>query len=240
MTTRSTQGWETGYDAVTWQNMPNGRFYYLYVDGDYRAPAAAFQALGARGRIATIAVNSGTVANEYDYENGNENDPVAWCRMMRRLYGYKGVVYCAESSVAGILAKFDMAGVAYPYFRIADWTRVPPAEVTVYGAGTVAVQDADTGGYDVNLIAPDYPAIGPLLGPPAPPVTPPAPPAREDDMKNHVSILRVTNHEEVYAHNWVTGKTWHIVDITSLEAYIAAGVEQLTIDEAELANYPIG
>jgi hypothetical protein len=238
MTTVDTTGWETGYDAVTWQNMPNARFYYLYVDGNYRAPAEAFAALGARGRVATIAVNNGTVANEYDYENGNQNDPVTWAEMMRRLYGYLGVVYCNESSVPAVLDLFDAAGEAHPYFRVANWTRVPPSSVTEYGAGTVAVQDASNAGYDTDLIAPHYPAIGPLINP-APP-GPPAPP-KEQHVKNYVSIIRVKDHEEIYIHNWVTDKTRHVVDIPSLDAYIAAGCEQITIDETELAaNYPVG
>jgi hypothetical protein len=238
MTTVETTGWETGYDAVTWQNMPNARFYYLYVDGDYRAPAEAFAALGARGRIATIAVQSGTIANEYDYEAGNENDPVTWCKMMRKLYGYLGVIYCGESAAVDVEDLFTAAGEPQPYFRIAHWVNSAPGTVTDYGAGTVAVQFAENGYYDTSLIAPHYPAIGPLINP-APP-GPPAPP-KEQHVKNYVSIIRVKDHEEVYIHNWATDKTRHVVDIPTLDAYIAAGCEQITIDETELAaNYPVG
>lgn len=162
----STQGWATGFDAVTWQNMPDGTFHYLYVDGSYKVAADAFVHFETMGRVATLAVNAATVANEYDYENGNQDQPVAWAQMMRGAYGYLGVVYCAESNVDEVLDLFLAAGQHAPYFRVANWTGQGPESVTDYGAGTVGVQYDANSLYDTSLISPDYPVIGAETPPP--------------------------------------------------------------------------
>lgn len=228
MTETSTAGWDTGYDAVNYENMPAEGEHYLYVDADYAAPPAAHQAYP---HAMTIAVDPGTPADEYDVENGNPDQPVTWCIMMRQKHGYLGRIYCNEASVGRVLSEFTTAGIAPPRFRIAAWTGVPPKVVTQYGSGTDAIQYAANPGYDTNLIRPGLPRYTDPAPAPAPP-----PPAPEDYMKNNCSILRILDQTEVYVANWAAGKLWHVGDTPSLQGYINAGVEQITIDAAELST----
>jgi peptidoglycan hydrolase-like protein with peptidoglycan-binding domain len=161
-----TEGWGTAYDAVNWdaeESLPEASLYFLYNDGDYAAPAAAYTKLEGEGKhVATIAVGQ-TVANEYDFENGNPDNPVPWAQMMRNDYDYTGVVYCNIESVQTVLNLFNNAGMAPPYFRIANWTGTPPPSVPDYGAGTVGIQytdQLDGGQVDGSIVSPDYPCIG--------------------------------------------------------------------------------
>jgi hypothetical protein len=175
----STAGWPYSYDAVDWQaetSLPAAYLYFLYNDGNYAAPQAAYDTLKALGkRIATICISATTVANELDYENGNPDDPVPWCQMMRARFKYTGVIYCNESSVQEVLGKFSAAGVSPPYFRLANWTGNPPAQLPDYGAGTVGIQYTDQGDgglVDISKVSPNYPAIGGSITPPPPPPPP--------------------------------------------------------------------
>lgn len=173
----STSGWVTAYDATTWQaedSLPEAGLYFLYNDANYAAPPEAYTRFEQEGHpVATICVNNTTVANEYDYEAGNQNNPVPWAQMMRSDYGYTGVIYCDFAHVQEVLDKFSNAQVAPPYFRLANWTGSAPGEVPDYGAGTVGIQytdQGDGGQVDISLVSPEYPVIGPKGGhnPPAP------------------------------------------------------------------------
>lgn len=231
MSEASTAGWLTGYDAVNYENMPGDGEHYLYIDAEFAAPAAAHEAYP---HAMTIAVDL-TPADEYDVENGNPDHPVTWCIMMRQDHGYIGRIYCNEATVGKVLDQFTTAGIAPPRFRIATWTGTPPKTVTEYGSGTDAIQYATNPGFDTNLIRPGLPRYTrPAPTPPQPPATPP--PTRKDDMKNHCSILRILNQTEVFVINWSAGKLWHVGDTPSLQDYLDAGVEQLTIEQDELAT----
>lgn len=165
----------TAYDAVNWsaeEDLPEAGLYFLYNDGDYAAPADAYTTLKGQGKhVATICINSATVANELDFETGNPNDPVPWARMMRNDYHYDPVIYCNEQTVQDVLNLFNNAQEPAPYFRIADWTGTAPGEVNDYGAGTVGVQytdQGDGGQVDVSLVSPNYPVIGANVTVPTP------------------------------------------------------------------------
>jgi hypothetical protein len=225
MTAVSTAGWVIGYDAVTWQDMPEGVFHYLYCDGDYAAPAEAYTELGRQGRIATIAVLASTDADEYDYENGNQDTPVAWAqRMVAKDRNFKPKIYASEANAPAVERMFAAAGAPQPYFRIAAWGGKVGEEVTVYGAGTLAVQILDENHYDVDLISPDYPTT---LG------TAPAPPAPEPTEEDDMLIIYVNGTDDVYGLSG--GKVWHIADIESLCAYQTAGIKSVHVTSEELA-----
>lgn len=230
MTELSTAGWEKAYDGVDWQKMPTDGEHFLYVDGDYTAPPEAHQAYP---HAITIAVDPGTPADEYDVENGNPNHPVTWAIMMRQQHGYIGRIYCNLATIPWVLDQFTTGGIAPPRFRIADWAKngVPEAVVPDYGSGTDGVQYATGPDYDTSLLRPGAPRY-------TRPATPPAPaPTPEEDMKNHCTILRVLDKTEVFVINWPAGKLWHVGDTPSLQNYINAGVEQITIEAEELATY---
>lgn len=217
-----TSGWVHGWDAVDVPKMPADGVHYLYVDGNYAADTAAHQLYPD---ALTIAIESSTEADEFDFEPGNPDDIVTWIINMRAL-GRDPVVYASDGTeVDEVLFRCTNAGIHPPKFRLAKWTPTEPATVPVYGAGTVAVQDADLGDYDRNLISPDHPALQRRQTPPTPPL--------ESELKNHVTIFRIIDHEEVYGVLWPAGKSWHIEDTTALEAYIKLGVEQVTVPLAE-------
>jgi hypothetical protein len=226
LTAISTDGWEHGYDSVTWDKMPDGPWHFVYRDGKYAAPAPAYPVLERQGKVGTICVYSGTVANEYDYEPGNENDPVTWARNMRRAYEYLGVVYCAESNAQTVLDLFETAGIEAPYFSLADWTGRPPATVNDYGAGTVSIQYATSQYYDSRLVSPNYPAIG------APLTTTPAPPATLQEDTDMI-IYHVEGETTVWALSG--GLLWHVADEASLSAYNGK-VPEFTVTPAEISN----
>lgn len=213
----STAGWIHAYDAVEWAQMPTDGEHYLYVDGDFTAPAAAHEAFP---QALTIAIEASTRADEFDFENGNPDHVVSWL-IEQRAAGLPDVVYANPTDIATVLDQTTTAGIAPPYFRLAKWTTTEPATVPNYGKGTVGVQDADLGAYDRNLLSPDHPSLKRRQTPPTP--------APEAEMKNYVTIYRIIDHEEVYGVNWATGKSWHIADTTALEAYIKLGVEQVTV-----------
>lgn len=196
----STEGWIEAYDAVDWQKMPPTGAHYLYVDGDYAAPAAARQAYPD---AYTIAIDPGTEADEYDVESGNPDHPVTWAVMMRARHGYTGRIYCSESSVASVLDQFTTAGLMPPQFRLASWTSEPPGTVPDYGAGTVGVQWASTPGYDTSLIRPDLPHY-------ATPAAPAAPPATEDD-----EMSTTSNADGKCALSWAAGSR-HVIQVVSV------------------------
>lgn len=219
MTDTSTQGWTHGYDAIHVEAMPADGEHYLYIDGDYTASAADHQQYPD---AITIAIDSATEADEFDFEPGNPDDVVTWIINMRKI-GRDPVVYADAGAghVDEVLYRCTNAGIHPPKFRLAAWTTAEPAAVPAYGAGTVAVQDADLGEYDRNLISPDHPALLRRHKPPVPPL--------ESELKNHVTIYRIIDHPEVYGVLWSVGKAWHIEDTTALQAYINLGVEQVTV-----------
>ncbi len=176
--TVSTSGWLTAYDATNWpaeDSLPPAGLYFLYNDANYAAPASAYTRFASEGHhVATICVYNTTVANEYDYEPGNQNNPVPWAKMMRSKYNYTGVIYCDYGHIQEILNQFSAAGINPPYFRLANWTGFPPASLGSYGAGTVGIQytdQGDGGQVDISLVSPNYPVIG-GVAPPTPPPTP--------------------------------------------------------------------
>jgi hypothetical protein len=179
--------------------------------------------LEKQGKVGTICVYSGTVANEYDYEDDNENDPVTWARNMRRTYGYLGVVYCAEGSVPAVLNRFETEGIEPPYFSIASWTGRPPATVNDYGAGTVSVQYATSLYYDSRLVSPHYPTVGAPIGT--------QPPNLQED--TDMIIYHVEGETTVWALSG--GLLWHVADEASLSAYNGK-VPEFTVTPAEIAN----
>lgn len=173
MTTESTAGWETYTDAVTWENMPKDGGHFLYVDGDFTAPAAAHTAYP---NAYTIAIEPTTPADEYDVEKGNPDHPVTWAVMMRQKHDYVGRIYCNLATVPVVLDQFTTAGLKPPTFRIADWTDSAPASVPVYGAGTDGVQYASGSKYDTSLMRPGVPRYNQTAAPAA------AAPEDDDDM----------------------------------------------------------
>lgn len=202
----STEGWLLGYDAVDVADLPaGGQVYYEYADGEWKNEVPG--KLG--GQRLTIAVLDTTPADEYDVENGNQDNPVDWAAAMREA-GREPVVYCNESSALDVVTHFSQAGAKPPYFRIAAWTEDghPPTEVEDYGAGTVAVQYADRGGYDVSLISPAYPDLSNRDTAAA------AAPTEEDDMST------TSNTAGLCALTWAQG-TRHVVQVIADNAHSA-------------------
>lgn len=207
MSSLPTSGWIKAFDAVTWQEMPKDGAHFLYVDGDYAAPAEAH---AAYPDAYTIAIEAATPADEYDVEKGNPDHPVPWAIMMRQRYGYTGRIYCALATVGQVLDQFTTAGIAPPRFRIADWTGTPPALVPNYGAGTDGVQYATGQNYDTSLLRPNLPRYDKPAAAAAPP------PPEDDDMP-----MAIANPNGVCALSWPAGRC-HVIQVLTVPG---AGVE---------------
>jgi hypothetical protein len=202
----STEGWLVGYDAVDVAQLPTGgQVYYEYADGEWENQVPG--KLG--GQRLTIAVLDTTLADEYDVESGNQDNPVDWAARIREA-GREPVVYCQESGALDVVTHFSQAGAKPPYFRIAAWTEdgQAPAQVEDYGAGTVAVQYANHEGYDVSLISPDYPDLSDRDA------AAPAAPTEEDDMST------TSNPQGLCALTWAEG-TKHVVQAIADNAHSA-------------------
>jgi hypothetical protein len=217
----------TGYDAIgaNWTLIPtDAQYVFLYNDGDYAAPAAAYTTFQERGvTVATVCAYPTTVANVLDVETGNIVTPadpagaIEWAQMMRADYDYPGVIYCNASSQNQVAAAFASAGVAQPLWSLAQWTGTAPSVMPA--DNVVNVQWASEQYYDRDAVSSAFPQIGPKVGAGGGSTSP-----ANVDMESDMIILTVVPESGADQY-WALsgGLLWQIADANSLAGYQHAG-----------------
>ncbi len=154
------------YDATNVDNMPlDADFFAYYIDGKY-VPTEQQLLRFAGKRTLKIAVFATT--NAGDIGDGEQEDmsptgAVQWVTM-RREAGIDPTIYCDLDNWPSYKAAFGTAGVAEPHW----WIAAQPGNGAELYDGTIGHQYADTGGYDISVIADYWPGVDPAPVQPAP------------------------------------------------------------------------
>jgi hypothetical protein len=217
----------TMYDSIYANNLPEGgQLYAGYVDGnwpDYANVKAKFP----HSVVVAIATNPNTdkgVVGDGPPDNGTWDQWIRWVGL-RRAAGVEPTLNTNASNWDAGKAAFAAAKVAEPLWWIAHYDNDPAIP-----AGAIAKQYASNSRYDTSSVAAYWPGVDPKPVTPPPPVPTPVPTTEEDDML----ILHILNVIEVYGLSG--GRLWHIAHTADLEAYVGAGVKQVTISEDEFNN----
>lgn len=208
------------FDGITPSSLPaGGGLYAGYVDGRWPWAARLTSFRGVRlVRIAAEPSTNDGVVGDGPPDNGTWPAWVQWT-VRRRAAGVDPTMYTNASSWAAGKAAFAAAHVAEPHWWIAHYDGDPAIP-----AGAVAKQYASNDSYDTSSVADYWPGVDP-----APHPTAPAGNLEEDMML----IIRVKNATPVYM---LSGALfWHVQDEADLQAYINAGIKQVTVDAAEVA-----
>ncbi len=210
----------TMYDAIDALSLPAGASLYAgYVDGRWPSADAIQQRFphALVVRIATSAATNAGVVGDGPPDNGTWAEWVGWVKR-RRAAGVDPTMYCALSQWPAGRAAFASARVTQPHWWVAHYS--PDDTIP---AGAVALQHTNAGGYDVSAVADYWPGVDPVPERVAPATV-------EEDM---MLIMRVKGQAPVYMLSG--GLFWHIQDEVALQAYLDAGVRQVTVDAAEIA-----
>ncbi len=150
------------YDSVTASDIPAGSALVAgYVDGRFAWSAADWSRFPDRVKVRIAVLPTTNDGQMLDVEAGNArpDQAPAWVKM-RRAAGVDPSVYTDHSLWPDVRAAFKRAGIAEPYYCIAQWDGV--AELI---DGAVAKQYANptiTGGhYDASAVADYWPGVDP-------------------------------------------------------------------------------
>ena len=153
----------TLYDSTSANDIPSDApLVGGYVDGLYRWTSADWARFpnSTQVRIAVSpATNDGFVL---DVEQGDATPAQApvWVQMRRNAKIGNATIYCSRSVLPEIQAAFTAAGVAQPFYWVADWTgtvhMVPGAVATQY-----ADPPASGGHFDLSVTNDVWPHIAP-------------------------------------------------------------------------------
>lgn len=219
----------TMYDAINANNLPvGGDLYAGYIDGKW----PSYNAIKARFpdkpvvAIATNPKTQGGVVGDGPPDNGTWPEWVTWVQE-RRADSITPAINTNESNWAAGKAAFAAAKVDEPLWWISHYDNKDVLE-----QDEIAKQYGSNSLYDTSIVADYWPSVDPAPKPTPIPVPVPTPftNLEEDDML----ILHVQNVIEVYGLSG--GRLWHIAHTADLEAYVAAGVKQVTISEDEFNN----
>jgi len=151
------------YDSIYAAKLPSGGDLYAgYVGGGW--PTFADGELAARFPgvpLVSIAVASYFDAMVLDVERGDATPDLApsWAQR-QRARGQTPTVYCTTSVLPTVRAAFAHAGVAEPFYFLANYT-MPAGSVFDLAPGVVAHQYGGdrTAGWDVSLVADHWPGV---------------------------------------------------------------------------------
>ncbi len=213
------------YDGITASALPAGAAMVAgYVDGLWPSYAALVVRFPHAVHVPITVDPSGNagVVGDGPPDNGSWGAWVAWVKR-RRDVGVAPTMYTDEAQWATGRQAFADAGVAEPYWWIADYDDDPAIP-----AGAVAKQYATSDAYDTSSVAAYWPGIDPA------PTTAPTTQLEEDNMW----ILRVAGQSAIYGMSG--SRLWHIATEDDVKEYVANGAHQATISQAELANIKAG
>ena len=150
------------FDAVDPARIPaDAAIVAGYVDGLYAWSAADWTRFPRSLHVpisVSAADNQGIVL---DVERGDAtpDQAVAWVQR-RRASGQIPTVYCAASTWGAVRQAFQTAHVGEPLYWIADWN-----DQATLLPGSIAHQYRTTPGYDVSVVATDWPGVDPVPRP---------------------------------------------------------------------------
>lgn len=178
-------------DSVSLDSLPPGFPVYGGYDDGAWPDAAAIKARFPGATVIRFTVNPGDNEGDcLDVENGDATPVEApgWT-LRRRHAGHTGpLTYCSASAWPAVRRQYAIQNVAEPGYIVAAYPGIGVG--IMYPPPAVGHQYADTGAYDLSVVADYLPGIDPPPGP----VPAPLPPAPEEDMPLYVTDSHGTGY----------------------------------------------